>query len=92
MMGVGIVCPLYIYGDNMSVIHNIQQPESMLKKNSTSICYHVIRESAAMGESLRGHIGMNKNIGGLATKVLYSQKQQYMVSQLLYDIHDEYRD
>ena len=32
MMGVGISGPLYIYGDNISVIHNTQRPESMLKK------------------------------------------------------------
>ncbi len=34
MMGVPIWGPLLIYGDNMSVIHNTQQPESTLKKKS----------------------------------------------------------
>jgi hypothetical protein len=37
MMGVGISGPSYIYGDKMSVIHNTQRPESMLKKKSNSI-------------------------------------------------------
>ena len=37
LMGVGIAGPLYIYGDNMSVIHNTQRPESMPKKKSNSI-------------------------------------------------------
>jgi hypothetical protein len=32
MMGVPIAGPMYIYGDNMSVIHNTQRPESTLKK------------------------------------------------------------
>jgi hypothetical protein len=73
----------------MLVIHNTQQPESMLKKKSNLICYHTVRESMAMGESLMGHIGMNENIGNLAIKVLYSQKRWYMVSQLLYDFYDE---
>ena len=90
MMGVGISGHSYIYGNNMSVIHNTQRPESMLKKKSNSICYHAIRESVAMGESLTGHIGTNKNVGNLATKVLYGQKWRYMVSQLLYDIYDDY--
>ncbi len=90
MMGVGISGPSYIYGDNMSVIHNTQRPESMLKKKSNSICYHAVRESITMGESLTGHIGTNENVGVLATKVLYGQKRQYMVSQLLYDIYDDY--
>jgi hypothetical protein len=62
----------------------------MLKKKSNSICYHTIRESVAMGESLTGHIGTNKNVGDLAKKVLYGQKRRYMVSQLLYDIYDDY--
>ncbi len=74
----------------MSVIHNTQRPEPMLKKKSISICYHAVRESVAMGESLTGHIGTNKNVGNLATKVLYGQKRGYMVSQLLHDIYDDY--
>ncbi len=57
----------------MSVIHNTQRPESMLKKKSNSICYHTVRESVAMGESLTAHIGTNENVGDLATKVLYGQ-------------------
>ncbi len=89
IMGMGIAGPLYIYGDNMSVIHNNQQPKSMLKKKSNSICYQAVRKSVAMGESLTGHMGTNENVRDLATKVLYGQKQGYMVSQLLYDIYDE---
>jgi hypothetical protein len=89
MMGVRISGPLYIYSDNMLVIHNTQQPESMLKKKSNLICYHAVRESVAMGESLTGHIRMNENISNLTTKVLYGQKQWYIISQLLYDIYDE---
>ena len=88
IMGVGISGPSYIYGDNMSVIHNTQRPESMLKKKSNSICYQTVGESVAMGESLTGHIGTNENVGFLATKVLYGQKRRYMVPQLLYDIYD----
>jgi len=47
----------------------------MLKKKSNSICYHAVRESVAMGESLTAHIGMNENVGDLTTKVLYGQKR-----------------
>jgi hypothetical protein len=75
MMGAGISGPLYIYGENLSLIHNTQRPESMLKKKSNSICYHTVPESVAMGESLTAHIGTNKNVGDFATKILYGQKQ-----------------
>ena len=56
MMGVPISGPFLIYGDNMSVIHNAQRPESILKKNLNSICNHEIRESVVMKESLTGHV------------------------------------
>ena len=35
MRGVPLTEPTYMYGDNMSVIHNTQRPESTLKKNPT---------------------------------------------------------
>jgi hypothetical protein len=34
MMGVPIDSIVHVYGDNMSVIHNTQRPESVLKKKS----------------------------------------------------------
>ena len=43
MTGVEISGPTYIYGDNMSVIHNTSKPESLLKKKSNIICYHFVR-------------------------------------------------
>jgi hypothetical protein len=42
MIGVNIDGPTYVYGDNMSVVHNIQRPKSVLKKTSNAICYHVV--------------------------------------------------
>jgi hypothetical protein len=49
MMSVTLSGPTYVYGDNMSVVHNTQRPESVFKKKSISICNHAVRESAAMG-------------------------------------------
>jgi hypothetical protein len=56
MMGVTLSGPTFVYGDNMSVVHNTQRPEYVLKKKSNSICYHAVRESAAMGESIIGQL------------------------------------
>ena len=87
MMGVPLSGPSYVYGDNMSVIHNTQRPESMLKKKSNQICYHIIRECVAMGECLIGHISTHENAVDLVTKTLGGgPKQDYLVSKLLYDI------
>ena len=48
MMGVPLLGLSYIYGDNMSVIHNTQCLESTLKKNSNEICDDAICELVAM--------------------------------------------
>ena len=56
MMGVPIDGPSLVYGDNLSVIKNSQTPESQLKKKNNAICYHTVRESVAMGESLCAHV------------------------------------
>jgi hypothetical protein len=61
MMGVEISGPTFTYGDNMSVIHNTQQPESQFKKKSNSSCYHASREAVAMGEMLTTHVPMSLN-------------------------------
>ena len=73
MMGVQISGPSYIYGDNMSVIHNMQHLESTLKKKSNEICYHAIHKSVAMGESRTGHVATAENPANLATKIIMSQ-------------------
>ena len=48
MMGIPVKGATYVYGDNMSVVTNVIQPESMLEKKSNSICYHAVREAVAM--------------------------------------------
>ena len=89
MMGVPIAGPSYILGDNMSVIHNTQRPESTLKKKSNSICYHACQESVAMGESLTGHCPTDDNVADLTTKILPGgQKRNKFVGLLLHDIVD----
>ena len=86
MMGVPLAGPTYVFGDNMSVIHNTKRPESALKKKSNSICYHYARESVAMEETLTAYIGTHENCADLATKILNGgSKQDYLVSKLLYD-------
>ena len=89
MMGVPVTGPTYSYGDNMSVIHNTQRPESTLRKKSNAICYHAIRESVAMEEMLTAHVPSVQNPADLGTKIIPGgQKRDHLVSMLLYDIAD----
>ena len=74
-MGVKIDGPTYVYGDNMSVIHNTSNPESLLKKKSNSICYHFVREAVSMRECLTTHVLTARNWAGLLTKFLFEKKR-----------------
>jgi hypothetical protein len=89
MMGVTLSGPTFVYGDNISVVHNTHRPESVLKKKSNSICYHAVRESAAMGESIIGHVPSVDNPADIFTKVVPgSQKRNHLIRLLLHDLCD----
>jgi len=89
MMGVSISGPSYVYGDNVSVTHNAQRPESTLKKKSNSVCHHAVRESVAMGESLTGHVSTHDNPADLATKLIPGgARRDHLVGLALCDICD----
>ena len=89
MMGILIDEPTYVYGDNMSVVHNTTKPESTLKKKSSSICYHFVRESVAMKESLVGHIRSEENPADICTKIIPGgMKRQKLVDMIVYTASD----
>jgi hypothetical protein len=88
-MGVTLSGPTFVYGDNMSAVHNTQRTESVLKKKSNSMCYHAVRESAAMGESLIGHVPYVDNPADIWTNVVPGgQKRNHLIHLLLHDLCD----
>ena len=89
-MGIPISSPSYIHWDNMSVVHNIYRSKSVFRKKSNSVCYHVVCESVALGRLSVGHIPSSENVADLMEKVLCRQRRKYMVSNILYDIHDDH--
>jgi hypothetical protein len=89
MMGVTLSGPTFVYGDNMYIVHNTQRPESVLKKKSNSICYHAARDSAAMVESIIGHVSSVDNPAAICTKVVPGgQKRNHLIRLLLHDLCD----
>jgi hypothetical protein len=89
MMGMALSGPTFVYGDNMSVVHNTQRPESVLKKKSNSILYHAVRESDVMGESIIGHVPSVDNPADIFTKfVPGGQKRNHLIRLLLHDLCD----
>jgi hypothetical protein len=60
MIGIPLSGPTHIYGDNKSQVTNSSRPELTLKNKCNSICYHAIRETVAMGETLLHTLGPEK--------------------------------
>mgnify|MGYP000429534646 CR=1 FL=1 len=87
MMGVPLSGPTYVYGDNMSIIHNTQRPQSTLKKKSNLICYHVVRKMVAIGEIVWGHISTHNNPADICTNVVPGgSKRNHLIGLILYDL------
>ena len=88
-MGVPLSGPSYIYGDNMSIIHNTQRPESTLKKKSNSVCYHAVHKAVAMGECLMGHVSTHDNPADICTKIMPGgQKRDHLIGLIVYNLTD----
>ena len=88
MMGIDVLGPSLIFGDNQSVLNNSSIPESQLKKKSQSIAYHFIREGVARDEWRVAYINTHDNVADLLTKPLpYGMKRRKFVSRLIYHIY-----
>jgi hypothetical protein len=89
MMGVTIDGSTYVYCDNMSVVHNTQRPESVLKKKSNTIFYHEVRESTAMGKSIIVHVPSVNNPVDICTNALPGgQKRDHLIGLLMHELVD----
>jgi hypothetical protein len=87
MMGIPVEGPAYIEGDNQSVLANTTIPDSILKKKSQSIAYHLVREGSARGEWITSYINTHDNLADLLTKLLPSGvKRKGFVRNLLHHI------
>jgi hypothetical protein len=87
MMGIPVVGPAYIQGDNQSVLANTTIPDSTLKKKNQSIAYHMVREGAARDEWRTTYVNTNDNESDLLTKLLPSgEKRKGFVRNVLHHI------
>jgi hypothetical protein len=85
---------VFTQGDNMSVVHNTSNPASTLKKKSNSVCYHFVREAAAIGVIMVGHVQTELNPADIVTNVVPGGiKRHRLVNSILHDIadHDNYQ-
>ena len=87
MMGITIIGPTYIYGDNQSVLVNSTIPTSVLRKKSSSIAYHFVREGVAADEWRVKYIPTNDNVADLFTKSLRNgDKRSRLIKMFLHHL------
>ena len=84
-MGVELTGPSYIYGDNMSVIHNTQNPESTLKKKSNSIAYHYVRSRCAADILRIEWINTKDQLADILTKVHTGEVRKRLANMIMWD-------
>ena len=90
MMGIPVNNPCFILGDNQSVLWNTTVPESTLKKKSSSVAYHFVREGASVDQWRTAYVNTNHNPADLMTKILPSGINRYRkVRMIMYDIYPE---
>ena len=90
MMRISVNNPIFIYGDNQSVLWNTTVPESSLKKKSCAVAYHFCREGVARNEWLTTYVRTNFNPLDILTKTLIVIKDRITkIRILLYDIYPE---
>ena len=90
MMGIPVNNPAFVYGDNQSVLWNTTVHESTLKKKSSSVAYHYIREGCAMDMWRTTYVRTNLNPSDVLTKTVSSISDRIRkIRMLLYDIYPE---
>ena len=72
-----------IFCDNEAVVKSGSFPEVKLKKKTSSIAFHMIREAVAAGKALLYYEKSQSNIADLFTKLLPKTKRRELVRCVL---------
>jgi hypothetical protein len=70
MLGAPLEGPIWIFGDNQSMINSSSEPSGRLTKRHLILSWHRLREKAAMKIVYYLHIGSKENIADCLTKHL----------------------
>ena len=84
MLGVPVLEPTLMLGDNMSVVLNTTVPSSQLKKKHKACAYHRIRECIAAGIIRFSHIVSTENLADILTKPLAGDQYLYLTKKQLF--------
>ena len=84
--GVQVSRATRLFGDNMSVLLNITEPDSQLKKKHLCIAYHILRENIACRVLEAFYIPSGQNYSDFLTKALAAALHSYHTDSLLYHV------
>jgi len=84
MMGIRLDGPTNCFCDSESVVRNVTEPESTLKKKHNSIAYHKVREATAAGILRVAHEPGKQNLSDFLTKSVTVQKMKRDASRVLH--------
>ena len=84
MLGVLIIGPVTLLGDNKGMIQNTLIMSSQLNKKHNAIAYHRVQESVAADIIKIGHVRSEYNYAGNCTKALNGPKLHGLSKDLLF--------
>ena len=84
MLGVPVVGPSWIFGDNQSVVINSTVPSSTLKKRWNALSYHCVREAVAAGIVNVVHMPGDDNPADILTKFLPHRKAYRLIKEFIF--------
>ena len=88
MMGIPVNNPTFMYGDNQSVLWNTKIPDSTLKKKSSAVAYHYVREGVAREEWITNYVRPESNPSDVMTKsVTKMDDRKNKIRMILHDIY-----
>jgi hypothetical protein len=84
MMGVPLDGPAHVCVDNQSVVSNTTMPESVLKKKSNSIAFHLSREAVAGRWIKVGKEHTNTTLADMFTKSQAGPRRKTLADRVLF--------
>ena len=77
IISIAVTEPLFVYGDNQTVLCNTTMPGYYLKNKSNAIAFHFVGEGCVHNECRITYINMHFNVADLMTKPLSGEKQWF---------------
>jgi hypothetical protein len=92
MLGAPLDGPIWMFGDNKSMINSAAEPAGRLTKRHLILSWHRLREKAAMGIVYYLHIGSKENIADCLTKHLAHGPMWALIKEHLFYRYNEVKE